>query len=1031
MHQFFRPTYSRLLTVLLCLITLAAIRIIEPAGAIIALQENIFQSSFENLVANKAPIANAGSDQVIYGDGVYPALLIGERSEDVDSTNLTALWEDITVAVIPGDPPVFNFPPTVTFGAATGLNQEYFASPLNDTGFLTFRLTVSDSDGASSSDEVNVTVLSSIITATVNMQGVIPPGAQPELFLYDPDGNLLTSGSGDGVIIDHRLGAGVAYAVATANEPVDMTLSVTLPDGTVLNSELILTELAPRSQQFITTTDTNLGDNLPNLLVMGYRPDSEGLQNLRFDQHPQIIEIALPHPDPGLRDPNRFLSFLNQTSIRYQEDAASAEAYYRAVDPNNERTTLEDWLDVTGFTVGGDGASAIYQNDADLGFGREMHMRESNDGTISGYVRNFPSLDHAIANEKLIATVTMEFGVNAGHPEPYTKFFAYGPDGKRLLAADLDGRGAKAIPGACNVCHGGSPKATFRDGLGIVTYPDQGDTNAQFLPWDLDTFNFSNEPGLLQTDQEQAFFELNQLTKATFPSDPASVIGVHWSGAASTELINGWYDGVEVFDGAFVPPAWRAQQAHIDLYLEVVAPNCRACHVTRGTAEQNVIDFSSYEKFFAYAPMIQELVFNQGVMPLASRTFGHFWEGASNSAATKLAIWLESISPSRYALIQASGDALKPGRPQSRTGMFIDGPEHLAIVQKSPKGTLLDGRNSLFASNQNRRVVTLVPIVGEDTVEFGQQAISKPGVGDLGNLLRIARQIVAPAEVKRVLFGRVEESEFFKPNFISIQSLLVSQCTGCHRASTPNIPVSFDDADPVTVYREVLDRINFEQPSQSMILTKPGGLRHGFNGDPSLLFDSAVTDWGYFDGVDGDIKSFDTMGSSTQLVVQWIQSGAPFITNDSQNPFCMNVGLPIPDNDANGITDVIYFGPAQIGSGLQVDMLLDHASLSDLEINLTHLDTGKISTLVNRPTGQNGLSCERQNINLTFLDGAQVPSSTDLCKVDPFELVLVQPNTPLNVFDQIPMSGSWQLTVKDLSAGGTGTLNQWCLRNQK
>ncbi len=78
-----------------------------------------------------------------------------------------------------------------------------------------------------------------------------------------------------------------------------------------------------------------------------------------------------------------------------------------------------------------------------------------------------------------------------------------------------------------------------------------------------------------------------------------------------------------------------------------------------------------------------------------------------------------------------------------------------------------------------------------------------------------------------------------------------------------------------------------------------------------------------------------------RTVTRWIQSGAPFwgTTSGGKTWTCQNVGLPIPDNDANGLTDLVYVGPAQISKEVMVELDLQHTFLNDLVVTLTNLDT--------------------------------------------------------------------------------------------
>jgi hypothetical protein len=394
-------------------------------------------------------------------------------------------------------------------------------------------------------------------------------------------------------------------------------------------------------------------------------------------------EVALPAPGGA----NVFLRFLEHFS---PEDAATADSYYAAVDPYNKRTTLRDWLVTNKFLAAGDAfypgtagdpgdgniqtdAIAVYLNGADLGFGRRMYLRRNADGELASYVENYGDdnkqfngvpeldiLDNAENRDQtgLIATVCMEFRAPDDDPggKKRVTFYTYGADGSRvgINGLNLDGRGDKAQPGVCNVCHGGGPKPPVNG-----VYPDKGDTGAYFLPWDVATFKFDTRPGSAFTreTQEAQFKNFNQAVLAHHSQavefDP--IAGINRRNAP-VELIRGWYGGATLpnatFNEDFVPLGWRVSEERgvptgsARIYREVIGPYCRACHIQR----ERAVDFATYKGFIVHKDAIQDLVYtvpfangggddsgtrpgdDRAVMPLALRTYDNFW----NSSAPEL-----------------------------------------------------------------------------------------------------------------------------------------------------------------------------------------------------------------------------------------------------------------------------------------------------------------------------------------------------------------------------------------------------------
>ena len=173
---------------------------------------------------------------------------------------------------------------------------------------------------------------------------------------------------------------------------------------------------------------------------------------------------------------------------------AYAQAYYRAVDPNDERTTLADWQQVNGFDQGGI-THVTFRDTNDLGYGRDMYARQTTDGDIAFYVNNYVvilregdsanygplNLDAALAqdSERHIGSNAIEFSrLDPDDPNSprILKFFTFSPadsDGvqTRITAANLDGRGTKYMPTMCLLCHGGT----------MLPLDDNGDFPVQTL----------------------------------------------------------------------------------------------------------------------------------------------------------------------------------------------------------------------------------------------------------------------------------------------------------------------------------------------------------------------------------------------------------------------------------------------------------------------------------------------------------------------------------------------------------------------
>ena len=536
----------------------------------------------------------------------------------------------------------------------------------------------------------------------------------------------------------------------------------------------------------------------------------------------------------ALRDDDRFLSFLNQTSPLHDEDASSARAYYAAVDPGNQRTTLNAWRNVNGFNIGAD-AAAVYINNNDLGFARRMFVRTDQiTGVVSSYVENYLTLADALNQVNLIATVAMEYTVAPGQdpldPDArrYTTFYVFNRNGDRDLGADLDGRGFKFVPGLCNVCHGGRPKALVNG-----AYPDAGDTGAGFIPWDLNTYLFADATASVsRADQEDQFKIFNQTVLDTNPT------------AAQRELVEGWYGGAGLpanqFFGGYVPPAWSQPAAPANatqLYLQVVAPGCRACHVMRGNEQQSDIDFSSYEKFIAYKPRIERLVYDEGTMPLALRTFERFWDNIN--IPETLAVYLDSPK------LLEDNELLTPGRTIANAGPFREAA--LGRVELNGNGSLFTGGGIAFNWTLVLRPADSIAVLQNADQANAFFDADVPGDYTVQLVVNDGVAATPPSPPGEVV---IRVSPAVRPvSFVSDVAPVFNQCAVCH--------LGFDNPrfnNLGTLYDNVINFVNIDDPVNSRILTKPSGNHH--NG--------------------GTISGFETPTSDKySLILRWILEGAP------------------------------------------------------------------------------------------------------------------------------------------------------------
>ncbi|HEU5136370.1 MAG TPA: hypothetical protein VFU13_14570 [Steroidobacteraceae bacterium] len=372
------------------------------------------------------------------------------------------------------------------------------------------------------------------------------------------------------------------------------------------------------------------------------------------------------------------------------ENKDTAQSYYDAIDPQRTKLTLRQWLIANCFDpAASDYAAdshALYVNDFDLGFGRDMYFRTSRPagctsstfapGDMASIVINYPTLEAAAKKIGAIIAVGMEYeAVDANHSAPgLVTFYAFAPDEgtgefRRVKSANFDGRGEKYLPGACTMCHGGRPRTPQPNRL--LTYASAADAHigATFMPWDLESFLFSDtdstfprdpsnaalRDSLTRSRQEAQLKRLNLAAYSTYGSGSGSTFTCHASFAGPCQLVEMWYGGAGTPSTTFrdrqVAPGWQPGGANPDtaddIYLDVFARNCRACHTQRviplnATSDPQFLTYGEFTQTVvpAWRDQVIEQVFRVSGMPAARLTMDRFWTaapGATRSAGEILA----------------------------------------------------------------------------------------------------------------------------------------------------------------------------------------------------------------------------------------------------------------------------------------------------------------------------------------------------------------------------------------------------------
>lgn len=572
-----------------------------------------------------------------------------------------------------------------------------------------------------------------------------------------------------------------------------------------------------------------------------------------------------------------------------------ANAYYEAIDPNNDRDTLAKFkaFNSIGVTTGGHTEYTIVVGDQrDLGYGRRMTAHLKPDGTMAFVVENYlvggyggysPLNVEAAVNRVSnwhLGTNAIEFSPGplagtGGRPADgnFVKFYTYDPvTGARINMISLDGRPAKAMPTVCISCHGGRgdpltppDPVTGKQLFALVmnAYSQhRGDVQGRLHPFEPAAFDYSTIPGFSRAEQEAAMKAINKMvlcsfplptgTVAAFPEDSCRRVATRneYQGTAATHL-KAMYGGdnlpnptSEVVD-TYVEPSWTAA-GQDTLYLNVQGAACRVCHLLRGTGNQSDISFDTFANFDGYKDRIKVHVADRGNMPLAKLIYDKFWSTVS-IFQTMGAYLVADLTGTGFSGGYADGDK-QPGRP-------IADPGPGRVVR--PGVIPLSASMSLYADTYQWSLVS-GPVGGATLTNTTSLTPTFTATLDGTYVLRLVASYDGVSSSPALLTVVVDSTLAYDPaalRFADIRSSLqggTGQCTTCHQAGGDGIvlpPIWYSTYDRAGTgnaadatndhwfYTELRGRINFTDIVASPLLRKPSGHHH--NGLQRVGFDDS------------------------------------------------------------------------------------------------------------------------------------------------------------------------------------------------
>jgi immune inhibitor A len=153
---------------------------------------------------------------------------------------------------------------------------------------------------------------------------------------------------------------------------------------------------------------------------------------------------------------------------------------------------------------------------------------------------------------------------------------------------------------------------------------------------------------------------------------------------------------------------------------------------------------------------------------------------------------------------------------------------------------------------------------------------------------------------------------------------------------------------------------------------------------------------------DWRLRVVDTAKGDTGVLESWALAIVPDRGGDVVSASRVT-NLPIPDDDAAGISDSVSFGDAGVARSISVEVDISHAYVGDLRVELVG------------PTGARALLHNRSG-------GGQRDLKTTFASLD---------SPGLSVLVGQAVRGTWALKVADLAGRDTGKLNSWELEIRK
>ncbi len=150
---------------------------------------------------------------------------------------------------------------------------------------------------------------------------------------------------------------------------------------------------------------------------------------------------------------------------------------------------------------------------------------------------------------------------------------------------------------------------------------------------------------------------------------------------------------------------------------------------------------------------------------------------------------------------------------------------------------------------------------------------------------------------------------------------------------------------------------------------------------------------------------------------------------------CVTPEIPIPQFTPVS-ADLVVSGQDGLSiSDLDVRLDVTYPRVGFLVATIEHLESGTSARLISRPgvdeqADPDPFGCERGDINAIFDDEASADAESACALTAPALAGRLTPTEPLSVFDDIPLNGTWRVTVREStwSSSGANAFNGFCIQ---